>query len=284
VSSSAAPIASDQAGAGLGGLHIATGPASHSRLLRFTYVGMTTHLEGFSDEALPIAEVSVSRRFQPDSIQILVNESPCDGPVDVVADVEVDVVAEVSEFNVCRIYVDFTHALGKVNHPEHGPIMGAVVIEGATVVFQPLDPDLGAPVEVVAGPTGVEAMEFVPGRYEVTASLHGEVLITQQVDLRQTPDIVLDLMALAPSVPRTCNFLDPITCEKAIRAAMSYGTWISPTDTVTAVSIQRTTVGSCDPYIDPKLDVAFDLAPDGHLDVTVGTHTNNGRWIACSPY
>jgi hypothetical protein len=36
VSSSAAPIASDQAGAGLGGLHIATGPASHSRLLRFT--------------------------------------------------------------------------------------------------------------------------------------------------------------------------------------------------------------------------------------------------------
>ena len=126
-------------------------------------------------------------------------------------------------------------------------------------------------------------MEFTPGRYEVTASIGGELLIRTEVDLVRTPDIILDLMVLARSVPRACNGMNPVTCEAAITAAMSYGTWISPTDTVLAVSVHDTDIMSCDHSIAPELDVAFRLAPAGELTVTVGRR-EDGRWRACPPY
>ena len=270
----------------MGGLHIETEPAVLSEPLRVEYIGTTTDLDGIADEVEQGVQVSVSRVLAPDAVQIVANDVVCGEAVDIVANVELDVQLEVKATGACRVFINITHALGKVGHPIRGAIMGAVVPQGATVVFRPLDPLSTAPtVEIVAGATGVESMEFPLERYEVTATLRGEVLITTQVDLRQTPDIVLDLMALAPSVPRACNGLDPVTCEDVIRAAMAYGQWVGPTDTVTSVAIEPTTVRSCEPYIDPKLKVMLQLAnPAGDIDVTVGTHTKTGRWIACSPY
>ena len=268
----------------LGGLHIATDPAELSEPLRIEYISSVADLDGIVDLANPGAPVSVSRVFSPGAVQVVVDGVACGEPVDIVANVELDIHLELNGLGgPCRLVPQMTHALGRVNHPIRGALMGAVVPQGAIVVFRPLDQFGAAAIEVVAGPTGVEAMEFVPGRYEVTASKAGELLIRIEVDLVRTPDIVLDLMVLARSVPRACNGIDPVACEAAIAAAMSYGGWISPSDTVRAVAIQDTDVMSCDHLITPEVDVVFQMAPAGDITVTVG-RLDDGRWRACPAY
>ena len=268
----------------LGGLHISTDPAEVSEPLRIEYVSSVANLEGMVDLVVPGAPVSVSRVLPPGAVQVVVDGVACGEPVDIVANVELDIQLELDGLGgPCRPFIEITHALGKVGHPIRGALMSAVVPQGATVVFRQLDQFDAPAIEVVAGPTGVEAMEFVPGRYEVTATKAGELLIRTEVDLVRTPDIVLDLMVLARSVPRDCNGIDLVTCEAAISAAMSYGTWITPRETVTAVRLRETDVMSCDPRIRPELDVVFRLAPPGEISVTVG-RLDDDRWRACPAY
>jgi hypothetical protein len=267
-------------------LHVETQPAVLSLALRLEYVGSGSSLSGLVDAVDQDTPVSISRALPPGIVGVVANDRACTGSAEVVADLESDAILEVGPSGACSFALSYTHAVGAIQHPIRGAVFGAVVAEGATVVLTPLDPaSTTQPIEMVAGPTGIEPMEVPLGQYEVTASADGEVLAKKELDLGPGGDIVLDLMALSKRVPRDCGAIDAVTCESAITAAMSYGHWISPTDVVTAVRLQDTEVMSCDYGLHPDIDVIFRFAGSTReLKVTVGRRDDSDRWWACPPY
>jgi hypothetical protein len=226
--------------------------------------------------------VSIDRAFQPGDVAINVNEGPCDGTAPVVLGVEADVVLEV-QGNRCSLALRYTHEFGAIHHPITGGVFGAIAANGAIVTLRSLEPGSPMPpIEVMSGPDGVGAMEVPLGRYEVTATIDGEVVRSRQIALVPGGDIVVDLMGLQKRIPRSCGQLGTATCEIVIQAAMSYDQWVHPSDIVTAVTVKKTKVEPCDPSIEPELDVVFQ-APDGAISATVG-RTADGQWRVCPAY
>jgi hypothetical protein len=270
--------------AALGVLHVETEPAVLAAPLSLRYLGTATQLAGGPDEVAAGVIVSLDRVLSPDLVQVVADGQACEGTAEILAGVESDMVLEWRTTGACSIALKYTHAVGAIHHPIHGAVFGAVVAQGATVKLQPLDAaSSAAPIAVTAGPTGVEPMEVPLGRYRVSATLDGEVLKATEIEFGPGGDIVVDLMALSRRVPRDCGGVDAATCDAAIQAALHYGQWVGPARIVASVQIRKTTVQSCDPGIKPALDVVFQVAPSGEINVTVG-HTSSGAWQACPPY
>jgi hypothetical protein len=230
------------------------------------------------------SKVAVDRAFQPGRVQVMANGTPCRESAEIAAGVESDMVLDIQASGTCSIALRYTHLVGAIHHPILGGVFGAIAPLGAVVTLRSLDPASGfGPVAVTSGSDGVSPFEVPLGRYEVTASLAGEVIRSEEIEFEPGTDIVVDLMGLRARVPRDCGKLATTTCETVIRAAMRYGQWVRPTDIVTSVAVRTTEVRSCDPMVDPQLDVIFKVAPDGVINATVGM-TPTGDWLACPPY
>jgi hypothetical protein len=266
----------------LGVLHLETEPVALPEPLAIRYVGTAPQLSGPPDLVPAGKPVFLDRAVAPGSVRVEANGHMCVGSAQILAGVEADMIVDPGQLG-CTLTVRYDHPVGSIHHPITGAIFGAVVFQGSTVVLQHLDPgSTQPPIEVVAGPTGIEPMEIPLGRYKVTATLRGELLKSVEYDYGPGSDAVLDLMALPPSTPRTCGTYDAATCEAFINAALAYAQWVSPDDVVKAAAIVPTDVEDCGNGIQaPLIDVHFDLAPDGGLVVTVG-HLGSGRLVACT--
>jgi hypothetical protein len=237
-------------------------------------------------------EVIVNRPFDPGTIQVINNDVTCEGSVQIAAALETDVVMKIgSQPERCSLRTTETHPAGSIEHPEL-PLtahVGAFLPFGVPSVFllQGLDNPEAPPtarIEVDKAPWEVGQIEVIPGLYELSVLVDGEVLGSRREDIVRGSDWIFPLRILPRDVPRDCGETAAALCERAITAAYDGGLFLQGDTRVAAVSVRPTIYGgtACDSGIVPEFDLVFQLAnPKGESGVTVGTPPN-GRLTACT--
>lgn len=256
-----------------GSLHLTTGPDydPHDPLtLRYADADGVLVAEPDSIDAETI--VSVDRALPVGRIRVLADDKGCEGPIEIVANVEVDVVLSVSD-GTCTIRIADTHAAGAISHPEPRTALGAFVVLDSVLVVRPLDP--ANPIAPIQRPADerAEVTEFAvpPGRYELSVLVAGAVLTTMEIDLKRGQEFYYNLRVVAATVPRICGEIPRAQCEAAITEAYARGLFPPPSSAeLTSVRVRPSRFLPC--YEAPAFDVFFDVRDKPEpIEVTVAT-------------
>lgn len=275
-----------------GMLHMTAEPGYDYRRAEIDYVVGGERIEGESIDQ--DVEIIVNRAFPPGSIQVIKNDIPCDGSIEITSGMETDVLLDFGQGDsgegVCELFTRETHPTGSIQHPEL-PLtsaVGAFLPFGMESVFvvRSLDAPEAAPIAEVTvddPPYEAEQITVQPGRYETSVLIDGVVIARMTVDLERGEDRWMPLRVLPPDVPRDCGETPEAICRRVINAGYMWGLFPGGREYVTAATVRPSDVMSCGHSIEsPLYSVVYQMAnPSGESDATVGRYPD-GRYTACS--
>ena len=268
-------------------------PAYDYRRAEIAYVVAGMRIAGESIDQ--DVEIIIDRELPAGPVQVIKNDNPCDGAIEINSGMETDVLLDFglgdSGEEVCEVFARQTHPTGSIRHPELPPTaaVGAFLPFGMESVFvvRSLDaaPDAPPIAEVTVKDPPYEAAQITvqPGRYETSVLVDGVVIARDTVDLERGEDRLMLLRVLPPDVPRDCGETPKATCERVVNAGYMWGLFPGGREIVTSVSVRPSQSMSCMAGVEsPLYDLVFEVAnPKGDLTATVGRYAN-GNYTACT--